>query len=308
MLSLRAHAWITAALIAAIVVFSIVGNVLHDQGILKDGSGVQSVAKYIFFGLFLAFGYSAIPLMVKLVLAGQAKIGNADVALVRTAQANETRLIIGFWALITAGLALAIPAAIKDGMFDTDPAGIIAATPSRGMLVAAPGLTVADMQRLSSLPVKGSANSAFADGNLFDFSVAGTGISFPRCRYYYITTFSNDHGRIENISVGTAQSKMTKVQLAGADADLRDRLAADGWLTGYEKTRSEQDRRFHGGAAGRASGAIWLKGETVLRILSRRLDEVKAGESADAGEWIQFVELSGRTNYAGLERYEFAKP
>ena len=64
MLSLRAHAIITASLFGAIIVFAIVGNVLHDAGILKDGAVIQAAAKYLFFALFLGFGYSAIPLMV----------------------------------------------------------------------------------------------------------------------------------------------------------------------------------------------------------------------------------------------------
>jgi hypothetical protein len=124
MLSLKSHAIITGALFATMIGLAIVGNVLHDQGVLKDGSGIQSVAKYLFFALFLAFGYSVIPLMVKLVLAGQGKIGNADVGIVRAAMAHETGIIIAFWILITLGLAIAIPAAIKDGFFDPAPPGI----------------------------------------------------------------------------------------------------------------------------------------------------------------------------------------
>jgi hypothetical protein len=40
---------------------------------------------------------------------------------VRAVIAYETRIIIVFWLLITAGLAIAIPAAIMDGFFDGDP-------------------------------------------------------------------------------------------------------------------------------------------------------------------------------------------
>jgi len=120
MFSLKVHAIITGALFAAIVVLAMIGNVLHDQGLLPDNSASQMAARVIFFGLFLAFGYSAIPLMVKLVLAGQVKIGNEDVTLVRSAIAQQTRIIIAFWVLITAGLLIAIPAAIHDGFFDSD--------------------------------------------------------------------------------------------------------------------------------------------------------------------------------------------
>jgi hypothetical protein len=124
MFSLKVHAIITGALFAAIIVMAMVGNVLHDQGYIPDSSAAQTAARVIFFGLFLAFGYSAIPLMVKFVLAGQVKIGNEDVTLVRAAIARQTHIIIAFWVLITAGLLIAVPAAVHDGFFDTDPSAV----------------------------------------------------------------------------------------------------------------------------------------------------------------------------------------
>jgi hypothetical protein len=309
MLSLKAHAMISVGLLATMIVGAIAGNIAHDNGLLRDGSTVQFAVMIGYFTLFVAFGYSLIPLMVKLVLRGQAAIGNGNVSVVRAAIAHENKIVIAFWVLITLGLAVALPEAIKEGFFASDPAAVIAATPSRGTVVARPGITVDEMKRLSSLPIRGSADTVFAEGNLFDFAIAGTGISFLRCRYYFMTTSSKDRTRIANISVGTAQSKMTKAQLAAADAALRERLAADGWLTGYENDRTEQQRQFHGGRPGGRSGLIWLHGDTVLRIMSRRLDDAKAGEDAAmAGEWIQFVELSLRQDYPGIERYEFAKP
>jgi hypothetical protein len=124
MLTLKAHAILTGVLFAAIVVFAMAGNVLHDQGILADSSAMQLGARVIFFSLFLAFGYSCIPLMVKIVLAGQIKVGNGEQPLVRAMVAREAHIVIVFWLLITAGLAIAIPAAIMDGFFDSDPAAI----------------------------------------------------------------------------------------------------------------------------------------------------------------------------------------
>ena len=121
MFSLKVHAIVTGTLFAAMVVMAIIGNVLHDQGFIPDSSAAQMAARVIFFGLFLSFGYSAIPLMVKFVLAGQVKIGNEDVTLVRAAIARQTHITIVLWILITAGLLIAIPAAIHDGFFDTDP-------------------------------------------------------------------------------------------------------------------------------------------------------------------------------------------
>jgi hypothetical protein len=121
MFSLKTHAIITGSLFAAIIVMAIVGNVLHDSGYLPDSSAAQLAAKIIFFTLFLAFGFSCIPLMVKLVLAGQTAIGNTDVGIVRLVAAHETRIVLVLWLLIGLGLAIAIPAAIQDGFFDNVP-------------------------------------------------------------------------------------------------------------------------------------------------------------------------------------------
>jgi hypothetical protein len=98
---------------------AMVGSTVHDNGYIADSSSSQLAAKIIFFTLFLAFGFSVIPLMVKLVLAGQATIGNGDVGLVRLVAAHEARIVIGLWVLIGLGLAVAIPAAIQDGFFDS---------------------------------------------------------------------------------------------------------------------------------------------------------------------------------------------
>jgi hypothetical protein len=121
MFSLKTHAIITGGLFAAMIVMAMVGGALHDNGYIADSSNSQLAAKIIFFTLFLAFGFSAIPLMVKLVLAGQTAIGNADVGVVRHVAAHETRIVIMLWVLIGLGLAIAIPAAIHDGFFDSSP-------------------------------------------------------------------------------------------------------------------------------------------------------------------------------------------
>jgi hypothetical protein len=121
MFSLKAHALITGGLFAGIIVMAMIGNVLHDSGYLPDSSAAQLAARVIFFGLFLAFGFSCIPLMLKAFIAGQVGIGNGDVGIIRTIAAHQTGIVIGFWLFLAAGLAIAIPAAIHDGFFDATP-------------------------------------------------------------------------------------------------------------------------------------------------------------------------------------------
>ena len=305
MFSLKTHAIITGGLFAAIVVMAAAGSVLHDQGWLADSSTSQFAARIIFFGLFLAFAFSTIPCGLKLVLAGQIALGNGDVGLVRAVAANQTRIVIGFWLFCGLGLAIAIPAALQDGFMGYTPGPPPALASSQGTLVAAPGMDVDDMKRRSSLKIKGAADSVFADGGVFDITIGDTGFTFSGCRYYFITTSSRDRQQIDMMSIGTSSRKGSRAELEAANAALRARLAAGGWLAGHEVYRDEQDRRLHGGAARGPAGAMWLKGETVLHILERRMDDRKPDEPSDAGEWIQFVDLGRRTNWPWIERYVF---
>ena len=304
MLSLRAHAIISGALLGTILAAASIGSELHDRGIIPNSSANQFAARMIFFALFLAFAYSTIPLMLKLFLAGQTAIGNGNLTMIRAMTTHQTGIVIGFWIFVSLGFALAIPAAIQDGFLGNAP-GTADIGPTQGTLVVEPGMTVDDMKRLSSLQIKGSANSVFADGGVFDVTIGDTALTIYGCRYYFITTTSNDRQHIDMMSIGTSNHKVSRPELAAAHAALRVRLAGSGWLAGHEVYRDEQDRRLHSGAARGPAGAVWLKGDTVLHILTRRLDEAKPGEPPGAGEWIQFVDLARREHWPGIERYVF---
>jgi len=118
MLSLRAHAVIAGGAFGAMIVLSVVGSALHDQGMIADGTGMQMAARIVFLGLCLVFVFALIPLMVKLVLGFQVRAGNAGQPVVRGLIARERTIVFVLWALIAVGLAIAIPAAIRDGAFD----------------------------------------------------------------------------------------------------------------------------------------------------------------------------------------------
>ena len=118
MLTLRTHIMISAGIMAAIVVLAMIGNALHDSGVVPDGPTIRLTAMILFFGLTVALMFSLVPVMVKLVLGVQAGIGNAGHPLVGTLIANESVIVFVFWGLIALGLVIAVPAAIIDGAFD----------------------------------------------------------------------------------------------------------------------------------------------------------------------------------------------
>src|SRR5580698_4313019 len=104
MLSLRTHALITAGLFAAIM---LAPWALHAaQSSFASPAIFESTVKAVVFGLFLACGYSAIPLMLKLFLAAQRGIGNAGVAPIGWLERHQRAVVIGAWLLISLGVAV----------------------------------------------------------------------------------------------------------------------------------------------------------------------------------------------------------
>jgi hypothetical protein len=328
MFSLRTHALITGGLLGLIILMAIVGNAVQASGLVKNPASLQTPMRIVFFTAFALFAFSCVPTMVKLFAAGQDAIGNAEKAPIRFITAHQVGVIWIIWIIWIASIVVAFPTMLRNGFFndaggsspaagsdDAEIAREIARTPVQGSLVAAPGMNVMEMLHGSSLKIERTSNAmvpdqpVYAGGAIFNYRVAGTDIEFPRCRYYYISTYTYDRSRIEAINIGTASAKMTRSELNEANAKLRARLKLDGWLTGHEAYRDEEDQTLHGGKTRGGEGKLWLKGDTTLDIEERRIDDEKPGEDpATAGEWIQFIDLRRRADYPWIERYEFAPP
>jgi hypothetical protein len=282
--------FISGGIFAVMMLAIVAGDVLIQSGAVKHPLEYQTPAKIVFFTLFVAFGFSLIPLMVRAVLAGLEAIGNSvGVQAFAALIARPGWIVLPIWLLMGAGMAIAVPAAIKDGFFAPDAtagstprdsgAAAIAKMPSQGTLVAAPGMSVASMVSSSSLAVQRGSKSPmfsgaqFGGAAIFDYRVAGTATVFHRCRYYYITTSSRHPSRIDTINVGITSEKMGRRQLSDSDRELRRRFVADRWRAVRPNT--------------------WAKRGVLLTLHSRRLDDPVAGESPGAGDWIQYVEVYG---------------
>jgi hypothetical protein len=249
MFNLRTHVIICGALFAALIGIAILGNVLQRAGVTPPTGAARSVAFACYFALFVAFGLSTIPVIVKLVLLGQVQAGNQDVAAVAAIIQRQNTIIWSLWGLMIAGLVVAVPAAIAGGMFGNAPQRALRGVfgkPSLGVLTARPDMTLDEMVTQSTIKLNlRYARSAIAGGRdgAFDFTIPGTTLTFPGARYYYITTYSGDSTRIEAVNVGISPDKMKHAAIDSADAALHARLASDGWLAGHEVYRDEQDRR-----------------------------------------------------------------
>jgi hypothetical protein len=259
--------FISGGLFGAMLLAVFVGDAIIASGAVADPTAFETPAKIVFFSLFVAFGFSLIPLMVALVLGGLDLMGKG--LRVRPFQPLISRpgwILLPIWALMALGLAVALPAAIRAGFFSRDAAEAIARMPVQGTLVAAPGMPTARMISDSSLKVQRGSKSALFSGAqyggaaIFNFRIAGSATTFARCRYYYITTYLREPARIATINVGISAEKMSRAALDSANRDIRARLIADGW------------RRF---------GRLWVRSGSVLDLRSRQLD----------GDWIAYVEL-----------------
>ena len=208
MLTLRAHVIICASLFAALLLMVPFAGLLHATGLIKDPTVYKIPAIVIVGGLFAAFAFSAVPVIVKLALGFQTTIGNQNVPAIRSTLSGESLIIWAMWALMGAGLLIAIPAAIADGAFGTEPrraAENSAVGKSQGVLAARPGMTVDEMVRASTLKLDPRPGApVISGGEVFDFRIPGSGVVFPACRYYYVSTFTQDQSHIQAISIGTS--------------------------------------------------------------------------------------------------------
>jgi len=171
---------------------------------------------------------------------------------------------------------------------------------ARSLLLAAPGMPIAEMLAHSTLKPEGGGGGGvpYMGGGDFDVRVVGTGLTLTQCRYYFITTQRADPGRIDSLSIGLAPESLSKPALDAAEEGLRRELATAGWLAGHKQTDDK----------GRAS-RVWLKAGIILHMDSRRLDTPVAGENpATAGTWIRFVDLVAEAGYPGIKYMVFEPP
>jgi hypothetical protein len=124
MFSLRTHVLILVAFFAALLVIGWGGAILQGLGVIRAPAALRVPMLIVMGFLVLGLVFSAVPVMVMLVLGVQKHVGNENVALVSAALRRQKTIIYVLWALLALGSMIAIPAAILDGAFrdapDTD--------------------------------------------------------------------------------------------------------------------------------------------------------------------------------------------
>ena len=101
---------LASACFGLILLGAIVGNVLESQGALaKESLGPKGTVIVIsfFFVLFCVLAFSLVPLVVKVFIAMQIRIGNGELFLVKWVRDHERAVIYGIWGFFGVGLSIA---------------------------------------------------------------------------------------------------------------------------------------------------------------------------------------------------------
>jgi hypothetical protein len=122
MFTLRTHVLILVAFFAALLIIGWGGAILQGMGVIRAPTAMRVPMMIVMGLLVLGLVFSAVPVMVMLVLGVQKNIGNENVALVAAALRRQRTIIYILWALLALGSLIAIPAAILDGAFRDAPA------------------------------------------------------------------------------------------------------------------------------------------------------------------------------------------
>jgi hypothetical protein len=180
------------------------------------------------------------------------------------------------------------------------------------VLSANVGMLIEDVHRRSTLPLgepRGESltgSSRLAGEAVFDLDIADTGTRFPGCRYYFIVTRAHGDLHVESMNVGVSPHAMTRAEHDEELRRVRERLQTDGWRPGRFVYRTAEERALHGGKTEDADATYWLKGEALLHLEPKRVDDAQRDEDpATAGRFMLALSIFERTASSTYPRLDF---
>jgi len=111
-MSIKIYVIILASCFALLIGWAVVGGMIESSGVKVDPITIQVMA----FILFLAIGFAIVPVMIRLFIRGQIKIGNGDRAVIKFLQAREQKVVYCIWGFYALGLIYLLPV-IKEDLF-----------------------------------------------------------------------------------------------------------------------------------------------------------------------------------------------
>jgi hypothetical protein len=95
--------------LALMIVGSIIGNILESNGILnaeKIGPRGTVAITVAYFVLFCIMAFAIVPLVVRLFIIMQLKIGNGGFIFIKWLQAHEQAVVYGCWGMMVMGICI----------------------------------------------------------------------------------------------------------------------------------------------------------------------------------------------------------
>jgi hypothetical protein len=103
-----------------IIISAVIGNIFESEGVITVENiglkGIESVMHFYFL-LFIIMVFSLVPLVIRIFIYLQIKIGNGEFVLIRWLQANEKSVVFGFWGFIIIGLIIIFSLVKPSDMF-----------------------------------------------------------------------------------------------------------------------------------------------------------------------------------------------
>jgi hypothetical protein len=280
----KAFGWLWLAIIA----IAMVGNVAAES--IKPGTPEYDWASRIFkvliVSLFAAQAICLPPALLHTFVFLQRKAGN--VALAQSYEALERPIVLAFWTIYGLGALIVVPYLLWQNRPEWLEAMLHR---SKGTLVVDVGMAIDEVAKRSTIrmptePAKVKTGIPIVGDFAFDAQI-GEGPVFSGCRYFWI--ISKDARRVHDVNFGISPRNQTKAKLTDFLKSTGEKLRAAGWSRGRYDWSREQN---HLPAAPDWDGYLWAKGASFLNLHTRRMDDEKRDEAADAGLFILYGELS----------------
>ena len=119
-MSTKVYVIILATAFGIFILSAIINGILESRSIIyaeRISPELLTAINVFYFILFLAIGFTIMPLMLKFFIWGQIKIGHGELSIIKWLVTNENAVVYGFWGFCLLGLLIALPLSIKDGFF-----------------------------------------------------------------------------------------------------------------------------------------------------------------------------------------------
>lgn len=83
----------------------------------------QRLLLVLWFAVFLLIAFSAVPLMIKLFVHLQIRIGNGEHRVIRWLAGHRWPMTFAFWGVFALGLLIALPTMLREGFFNPESTG-----------------------------------------------------------------------------------------------------------------------------------------------------------------------------------------